>query len=103
MSDDVSGFDWDSGNREKCQKHGVTISEIEALLSGSPGIAPDLRHSEIEDRYIAVGRTAQGRAVFVGFTFRVREGWRLIRPITARYMHRTEIDGYETQSPKNDV
>ena len=27
-----SGFDWDDGNREKCQKHGVRQAEIEALF-----------------------------------------------------------------------
>ena len=28
----VSGFDWDEGNRGKCQKHGLSISQIEAFL-----------------------------------------------------------------------
>ena len=36
----VSGFDWDEGNREKCQKHGVSIAEIEDLFTQSPRIAP---------------------------------------------------------------
>ena len=26
----VNGFDWDEGNRKKCQKHGLTIAQIEA-------------------------------------------------------------------------
>jgi uncharacterized DUF497 family protein len=30
------GFDWDSGNRAKCQKHGVSIAEIESLFLGTP-------------------------------------------------------------------
>jgi len=28
----VAGFDWDSGNREKYQKHGASLAEIEALF-----------------------------------------------------------------------
>jgi hypothetical protein len=28
----VSGFDWDDGNRTKCEKRGVSIAEIEALF-----------------------------------------------------------------------
>jgi uncharacterized DUF497 family protein len=32
VTDGISGFDWDSGNRDKCQKHGVSIAEIEALF-----------------------------------------------------------------------
>ena len=44
MVDEVvsSLFDWDSGNRAHCQKHGVSIAEIEALFRGTPQVAPDL-------------------------------------------------------------
>jgi uncharacterized DUF497 family protein len=41
MNIQVSGFDWDSANRTKCQKHGVTFAEIEALFQHGPRIAPD--------------------------------------------------------------
>jgi len=94
----VAGFEWDEGNRAKCQKHGVSIEEIEALLAGSPRIAPDLLHSAKEDRFLAVGRTAQGRALFVAFTFRRQGRRRLIRPVSARYMHRKESDAYDKES-----
>jgi uncharacterized DUF497 family protein len=49
-----------------------------------------------EDRFIAVGRNAAGRPLFVAFTFRMKHGQRLIRPVSARYMHKKEIAGYET-------
>ncbi len=26
------GFDWDDGNRSKCQKHGMTIAQIEHVV-----------------------------------------------------------------------
>lgn len=90
----ASGFDWDSGNRAKCQKHGVSIAEIETLLTGKPKIAPDAQHSRQEQRFLAVG-TSAGRPLFVGFTLRVKNKKRLVRPITARYMHKKEIIGYE--------
>ena len=98
MSVVADGFDWDAGNRDKCQQHGVSIAEIEAFLLKNPRVAPDLRHSDSEDRLMAVGRTTQGRAIFVVFTIRIRNGLRLIRPLNARYMHRKEIEGYEKQS-----
>jgi uncharacterized DUF497 family protein len=60
-------FDRDDGNLEHCRKHGVPIAEIEALLRGTPRIAPDLKHAHLEDRLIAVGRTARGRPLFVAF------------------------------------
>ena len=80
----IEAFDWDEGNRTKCAKHGVPPAEIEALLRGNPGVAPDLRHSHGEDRFIAVGRNTAGRPMFVAFTIRTREGHCLIRPISAR-------------------
>ena len=94
----VSGFDWDKGPRGKCQKHGVSIIEIEDLFTHSPRIAPDSRHSVEEDRLIAVGRTITGRPVFVAFTMRTKNKRRLIRPVTARYMHAKEIAAYEEES-----
>lgn len=90
-----SRFDWDAGNLAKCQKHGVTIAEIEHVLANDPFLAPDYEHSGAEDRIIAIGPNAGGRPVFVIFTRRMAEGEELVRPISARYMHRKEIDRYE--------
>jgi uncharacterized DUF497 family protein len=33
------------------------------------------------------------------FTFGMKDGQRLIRPVSARYMHKKEIEAYETESP----
>jgi uncharacterized DUF497 family protein len=96
----ADGFDWDAGNRDKCRKHGVSIAEIEAFLLANPRVAPDLRHSGQEDRLMAVGRNSRGRAIFVVFTIRSVDGKSLIRPLTARYMHRKEIEGYEAENSK---
>ena len=98
----VGEFDWDAGNRDKCQKHGVSIAEIEAFLSGTPRVAPDVRHSGAEQRYIAVGRSSSGRAMFVSFTLRVRNDVPLIRPVSARYMHKEEIENYEKEGSGHD-
>jgi len=93
----IDGFDWDSGNLQKCQKHGLSVAEIEAFLLSDPRTAPDLKHSDREDRLMAAGRDRRGRAVFVVFTIRIRDGRRLLRPLTARYMHKAEIEGYEAE------
>jgi uncharacterized DUF497 family protein len=90
----LSGFDWDQGNREKCQKHGVSIAEIEAVFQGTPSVYADPDHSIDEQRLRAIGRTDQGRYVLVALTFRRIGGATFIRPISARYMHRKEIDRY---------
>jgi uncharacterized protein len=94
----VSRFDWDKGNRAKCEKHGVSIIEIENLFAHSPRVAPDPKHSVDEDRLIAVGRTSAGGPVFVAFTLRTKNKLRLIQPVTARFMHAKEIAAYEEES-----
>jgi uncharacterized DUF497 family protein len=29
----VNGFDWDQGNRAKCEKHGLSVATIEDLFA----------------------------------------------------------------------
>jgi uncharacterized protein len=93
----ASGFDWDAGNREKCLRHGVSIAEIEELLRGPVRVLPDIDHSQVERRFLAVGRSKSRRWIFLSFTFRWRDGVVLLRPISARYMHRKEIAYYEKE------
>jgi len=96
----VAGFDWDSGNRDKCRKHGVSTAEIESLFHGTVNVLGDRSHSTAtEKRYLAIGRTDRGRHVLVAFTLRERDGQTFIRPISARYMHRKEIERYEKENP----
>ena len=99
MDGPVSGFDWDDGNRAKCREHGVSPGEIEALFERPVLIVPDETHSTNEERLRAIGKTARGRSVFLVFTIRERDGERLIRPISARYMHRKEVASYEKENP----
>jgi uncharacterized DUF497 family protein len=58
---EFAGFDWDDANREKCQKHGVSIAEIEALFAHTVHIAPDIQHSVHEERFKAVSASSCGR------------------------------------------
>jgi uncharacterized protein len=96
----VSGFDWDSGNRHHCQKHGVSIAEIEAFFARPFKVHPDVTHSsDADERFQAIGRGSRGRSIFLVFTIRTRNGERLIRPISARYMHRKEVEHYEKETP----
>jgi hypothetical protein len=57
----VSGFDWDSGNRAKCRKHGVSIADIEATFARPIAVFPDPAHSRVEERFKAIGTTGRGR------------------------------------------
>jgi uncharacterized DUF497 family protein len=98
MSDALAGFDWDEGNRKKCQKHGVTLDEIEAALTRPMRVFPDPAHSAVETRYLGIGTTAASRHVLIAFTYRTLGEERFIRPISARFMHAKEIQHYEAQS-----
>jgi uncharacterized DUF497 family protein len=97
---DFAGFDWDAGNRSKCQRHGVTPNEIEGLFRRPITVLPDPKHSRTEERFKAIGLTDAGRYVFLIFTLRSRAGVAFIRPISTRYMHRKEIDYYEKEAAK---
>ena len=90
---EIAGFDWDKGNTGHCQKHGVTREEIECLFLSAPRVFPDPFASE--QRLRAIGRNAAGRYLYVVFMFREQEQERYIRPISARYMHKKEVEHYE--------
>jgi uncharacterized DUF497 family protein len=96
---EFDGFDWDSGNREKCQKHGMSIAAIESMFQGPVVILPDKENSLNEQRYRAIGTTVKGRKAFVVFTLRHQGGTMRLRPISARYMHRKEVQAYEKAYP----
>jgi uncharacterized DUF497 family protein len=96
---EFDGFNWDSGNRGKCQQHDVSLAEIESLFRGAPRVGPDVNHSVLEQRFRAVGVTAQGRNLFVVFTLRQKGDDILIRPLSARYMHKKEVQAYEKEIP----
>lgn len=88
--DQVSGFDWDAGNeRKSAEKHDVSQAEAESIFFNDPlVVAQDAKHSGTEQRFNALGRTAQYRLLHVTFTLR-RNGT-LIRVISARDMNQKE-------------
>ncbi len=89
------GFEWDSGNWPKCAKRGLSKAEIEFALTAGPLVLPDRSPATPETRFNAVGKTQSGRHVFAVFTMRHYSTTRLLRPISARYMHEKEINHYE--------
>jgi len=82
---EVIGFDWDEGNRDKnLLAHDVSYGECEQLFFNEPLlILNDPKHSQIELRYAAFGRTDEGRLLVIIFTMRDQ----LIRVISARDMN----------------
>jgi hypothetical protein len=63
----LSGFEWDPGNWRKSElKHGVAAAEAEEVLLNHPVCQVDTRHSDDEQRYVALGVTNEGRRLFRG-------------------------------------
>jgi hypothetical protein len=90
----ITGFDWDSGNARKNEKHGVSMAEAEQVFFNAPLLLlEDGGHSQNEPRVHALGKTDEGRTLHITFT--LRQSGRLIRVISARDMHRKERAVYE--------
>lgn len=89
------GFDWDAGNIQKAQKHGVSLGEIEDFFDQSLLVLEDPHHSQSETRFIAVGLSKKKRTLFIAFTIRKKELETCVRVISARYAHKKEGEAYE--------
>jgi hypothetical protein len=77
----------------------VSVAEIEGFFMQPYTVRVDVEHSLAEQRLRAIGKTGQGRYVFLIFTMRERDGARFIRPISARCMHAKEVEHYEKEDP----
>ena len=98
----IEGFNWDTGNTNKCQKHGLTKKEIEKFfLQKRVYIAPDIKHSFDEERLLAIGVGPKKRMIVVAFCFRSQQDRQLIRPISARFMNKKEVQQYEKEFKEN--
>lgn len=93
----VTGFEWDSGNARKNEKHGVSMADAEQVFFNSPLLLlSDPKHSQTERRFHALGKTDQERRLYITFTLRNSD--RSLRVISARDMHRKEREIHEQAS-----
>jgi uncharacterized protein len=91
----IDGFEWDEGNARKNEKHGVLTSEAEQVFFNQPLLLlEDVKHSQTEARFHALGITHSGRHLHITFAVRGSK----IRVISARGMHRKERTIYEQAS-----
>jgi uncharacterized protein len=91
---DLESFDWDTANIEKLwRRHRVAPAECEEVFFDDGMLVSYDEESYEEDRYRALGRTAQGRHLFIVFTVRGQR----IRPLSARDMTRHEQTAYARQ------
>ncbi len=94
-------FDWDEGNGDKnWLRHHVAQNEAEFVFFNEPKfVFNDTAHSKVEKRFICLGKTKQGRYLFISFIIRNQR----IRIISARDMtsrEHQEFDKYEKENSK---
>jgi uncharacterized protein len=91
----ITGFEWDKGNEQKNVKHGVAPVEAEQVFLNEPLVVlDDLKLSDVEQRFHALGQTSEGRLLHITFTIRPSK----IRIISVRDMHRKERTIYEQEA-----
>jgi uncharacterized DUF497 family protein len=77
-------FEWDpkkASSNEK--KHGVSFGEAQSVfLDEDALVIPDPDHSQVEDRFIILGRSSEDRALVVVHCFRAAGS--VLRIISAR-------------------
>jgi len=95
----LADFEWDKGNIDKSyQKHGISIREAEeAFLDKHVFLQEDIKHSEREERFIAISKTSSNKILFSIFTIRNRK----IRIISARKANIKERRLYEEKIKAN--
>ncbi len=94
----IIAFQWDEGNVIKSQeRHGVSQPEAKQVFVGeSLLIDRDLRPSQSEQRYNALGRAVNGRLLHITFT--LRNNGTAIRVISARDMSRRGRNRYAQET-----
>ena len=86
-------FEWDKGNVDKnFIKHKVTNQEIEEIFNSKLlKTFEDIKHSQKEIRFVALGITNKKRRLYISFTIRNQK----IRIISARDQSKKERSLYE--------
>jgi uncharacterized DUF497 family protein len=86
-------FEWDSKKaRSNAKKHGVSFLEASTVFGDDESITiPDPTHSEVEERFVTIGRSQQGKILVVVATERGAN----LRIISARPANRRERRQYE--------
>lgn len=88
-------FDWDKGNIGKNKKHNVEDKETEEVFLDEEKVTfKDKLHSQLEERFIILGKTKKDRLLYVVFTKRGKK----VRIISARGINKKEASLYAKEA-----
>ncbi len=90
-------FEWDSNKeRRNIQKHGISFRKASYVFADPFALSIfDDKHSEIEDRWVLLGKVRSEVILVIIHTFREKGGIEYIRIISARKATRTEEQIYQ--------
>ena len=93
-------FEWDPKKAAATlAKHGVTFGEAATVFAEPAALdGPDLGHSEVEARFIRLGRSFLNRVLTVAYTERKASHGETIRLISARRASRKERTAYRSSA-----
>ena len=88
-------FEWDrEKNQTNQEKHGVSFEEAKSVFYDDSAIQFwDGDHSDVEDRFLLLGRSSKARILLVVHCFREPES--VIRIISVRKATKTESKQYQ--------
>jgi uncharacterized DUF497 family protein len=92
-------FEWDPRKAEaNAAKHGVSFDDaVSVFLDANALDGPDVQHSTAEQRFLRLGRAADGRVLMVAYTVRRSGDAEAIRIISARRASRRERAAYASE------
>lgn len=101
LFENLEGFEWDRANVLKNWiKHKVSTKECEEVFFNEPlVVVNDEKHSQIENRYLALGATNENRLLSLIFTLRSNK----IRIISARDQNKKERSKLEKNKKNTKI
>ena len=92
-------FEWDeSKNKKNIVKHGISFENAAFVFTDKDALSIfDIEHSDIEDRWITIGKIKSSSIIVVIHTERIRNNYEYIRIISARKADKDEIQEYLNQ------
>ena len=84
--------------KSNIKKHGVTFEQASYVFADKCALNKyDEEHSDIEDRWILLGKSLNETLLLVVHTFRDSEGSEFVRIISARRTTKSEKNIYQTR------
>ena len=95
-------FEWDINKEKKnIEKHGISFGQAAYVFSDQFALSMfDSEHSDIEDRWILLGKSLSEVIIVVVHTFRDENDIELVRIISARKATKNEALTYQNRCLK---